>query len=111
MAISETRILRSVSGNATFACRDEAATCQHRSTTKMAVTLPFVPTQPSTLTAVKNMYRPRAVTFCGCAVKEDTDHSISGCTCGWQVKLWDASLTRAVPKSPIIYIALYKSMG
>ena len=28
----------------------------------------------------------------------DTAHFIGGCTCGWQVKLHDPSLTRAIPE-------------
>jgi len=31
-------------------------------------------------------------------VKMDTAHFIGGCTCGWQVKLHDPSLTRAIPE-------------
>ena len=31
-------------------------------------------------------------------VKAGMAHSICGCTCGWQVKLCDPSLTRAVPE-------------
>jgi len=39
-----------------------------------------------------------AVTLSGCGVKSGMVHSTCGCTCGWQVKLGDPSLTLAIPE-------------
>jgi len=39
-----------------------------------------------------------AVMLCGWGVKAGIVHSTCGCTGGWQVKLCDPSLTRAIPE-------------
>ena len=39
-----------------------------------------------------------AVTFCGWEIKTGMVRSTCGRTCGWQVKLCDPSLTRAIPE-------------
>ena len=38
-----------------------------------------------------------AVILCGWGVKTGMSHSTCGWTCGWQIKLCDPSLTRAIP--------------
>ena len=39
-----------------------------------------------------------ALMLCGWEVKAGMVHSTCGCTCGWQEKLCDPSLTRAIPE-------------
>jgi len=56
---------------------------------------------------------PSAVMLCGWEVKAGMVHSMCGQTCGWQVKLCDPSLTRAIPEGfrdeyRTHYKALYK---
>jgi len=43
-----------------------------------------------------------AVTLCGWGVKAGMVHSTCGCTCGWQVKLRDLSVTRALPERFVV---------
>jgi len=56
------------------------------------------PTQPSPLSGRKMSTSQSAVMLCGWGVKAGMVHSTCGWTCGWQVKLCDPSLTRAIPE-------------
>jgi len=51
-------------------------------------------TQPPTLSRTGNEYRPKCDDGLRLGLKADMAYSICGCTCGWQVKLRDPSLTR-----------------
>jgi len=57
---------------------------------------PLRPTQPSTLNGTENEYRLK----CGDALQLGCKgrYGSYGQTCGWQVKLCDPSLTRAIPE-------------
>jgi len=53
------------------------------------------------------------VTFYGWGVKEDMAQSICGYTRGWQVKLCDLSLTRAIPerlRDELVSISCYTNV-
>ena len=43
-----------------------------------------------------------AVTLCGWGVNAGMVHSTCGCTCGWQVKLCDPSLTGIIPERFVV---------
>jgi len=52
-----------------------------------------------------------AVMYCGWGVKAGTVYSTCGYTRGWQVKLCDPSLTRAIPERfRDVFLMIYKSM-
>ena len=56
---------------------------------------PLRPTQPSTLTERENEYQPK----CGDVPQLGSKGRYgSFLTCGWQVKLWDSSIIRAIPE-------------
>jgi len=51
------------------------------------------------------------VMYCGWGVKAGTVYSTCGYTRGWQVKLCDPSLTRAIPERfRDVFLMIYKSM-
>jgi len=53
-------------------------------------------TQPPTLSGQEMTTGQSAVMLCSWLVKIGMAHSTCGCTCGWQVKLCDPSLTHAI---------------
>ena len=61
-----------------------------------------MPTQPPTLSGMENEYQP----ICGEAMRLGSKgrmaHFICGCTCRWQVKLCDPSVTHTIPERSVV---------
>jgi len=87
------RLVAALTTRVYYACRSNTVKSVHLSISPK----PSRPTQPPTLSGTGNEYHSQsAVMLCGWGVKAGMVHCTCGWTCGWQVKLCDPSLTRAI---------------